>query len=153
MMLTRLVLVVVLFTQSVVSLRCYRCQEQYTDDDNLIAEDNSECFEDYTCDDDELYGDEEYEACVTYTEYSAFTGRLAIRKGCYSYHLSDATYDSCQMQKEQLAVEYQCDTEYDIWKCMTCCTGDLCNESGVTMVTHSLSGIVAGIIVSLLLFA
>ncbi|XP_002733805.1 uncharacterized protein LOC100371666 [Saccoglossus kowalevskii] len=46
---------IVLSVNNVLSLECYRCAQQYTDDDQRIANDNGDCLEQYSCDDTDLF--------------------------------------------------------------------------------------------------
>ncbi|XP_006815293.1 uncharacterized protein LOC100371817 [Saccoglossus kowalevskii] len=89
----------------------------------------------YTCDDNDLPNNGSYEACATLTYYA---DGLYIVKGCYrSTENTDLwTYSDCIGERIAL-LAYECNLEHDGWRCLECCTEDLCNESGVSMTTYS----------------
>ncbi|XP_070547767.1 UPAR/Ly6 domain-containing protein cold-like isoform X1 [Ptychodera flava] len=110
----------------VYSLKCYICKEQYDGQMPPVANDNSECLEETTCDDTLLPASETYDTCSTQVEYNSDTGKLKITKGCFG-SFSEHSFDDCLQEKDKLAVDYFCDTKYNEWSCRYCCQGDLCN--------------------------
>ncbi|XP_077985033.1 uncharacterized protein LOC144439674 [Glandiceps talaboti] len=119
--------------QNTYALQCYQCSQQYEGDNSRTANDNSDCKEVLSCDDDSLPTDESYDTCYSFVQYDGHYGKLKIQKGCYGSY-SAHSYDDCMRDVAETAVDYHCNTDFENWKCVHCCQGNLCNTNGVTMV-------------------